>query len=271
LLGSANLMRYVGRFAECLDIAEQLSQSSDPLMRAHAKLLCGETARGQQDFASARFHTERARAELATLDQATHNRASLILGLIEEEVGNYQAAIAILEPALEAMRQSDDYQGVSFTLEALSTSLGKLGNRTREKQLLLEAQRMGEQMGDVLQVANCLFHLADNANATGVPTEAKRLHLESLEILWREKFVLYLPDSLLSLAELERPHNPDTALRLLGAAQKQLLRLGRPPTVLQAGFIQNIRAGIAPDVAALRQLEGEMWSLEQAVQVALAL
>jgi tetratricopeptide (TPR) repeat protein len=268
--GYANIARQMGHFAECYTIADQLAQG-DQLDRAYAQKLRGDTARDQQDLERAKTHTQRARAELAPLDQYTYGRATLLLGLIEEELGNYQAAIALLEPALELLRQNDDYQGISYTLEALSTSLGKLGDRVGEKNLLLEAMRMGKQMGDELQVGNCLFHLADNANATGQFEEAKRLHLESLEIFWRGKFVLNLPDTLLSLAELERPHNPDTALRLLGAAQKQLLRLGRPPTVLQHGFIQNIRANIAPSVAELRELEGEMWSLEQAVQVALAL
>jgi predicted ATPase/DNA-binding SARP family transcriptional activator len=161
-----------------------------------------------------RHHLERALAKAGDQPPPLLRRALTAAGAICLLQGDYAAAIAFSEAALDAAREGGEPRFVANALSNLGAIVLAAGDHGRAAEVLEEAVSLAREVGDTRIAALAINNLGDLALTTGDYTRAGPLFEESHALLEARGDTANLARSLFNRGAVELMLGDDAAARL---------------------------------------------------------
>jgi non-specific serine/threonine protein kinase len=202
--------------------------------------------------------------------------ASLMLCLVEEAEGRFEAAETLATDVMKTARGVSDPVLLGWSLMALGNVRWQRGDAEGAAALLEDARRRFHELGGAWGEADALTILAAMARAAGDLPRATRLHADALNLRRDAGQLVGIANDVLGLADIARQHRlHDAAVRLLAAedasrADTRYEGFGTSPTIRQP-----IRQAALEDLGEVRftraWTSGRALSTEQTIAEALAI
>src|SRR6266536_2569952 len=230
----AEIQLYQGAFPEARRlVASALARAeagADPNQICRWANLLGEIEFFSGDVQAAQQRFQRACQQLERLPDQQRDgvvRASVIqnVGLVAEALGQWPAALAAHQSALEIRRRTGDARGAACSLHGIGKAHLGLGDLDQAGRVLGEAAGAADRLGEGLLLAKITHSRADLASARTDHAGAERLARDALEAFRRHSTPFDIASALLTVARL-RGRQGDAAGRL--AATDQARRLIEP-------------------------------------------
>jgi predicted ATPase/DNA-binding CsgD family transcriptional regulator len=163
----------------------------------------------------------------AVKDRAGEAQALNILAMTEENQFRWDSAKSLYEEALAIWRELDDPSRVGSVLSLLGGVAFGQGNLAQARALEHEAAAMFRELGDRRGEALCAWYLGMFAASHGRWVEAAQRHRDALQGLSEVRDAAWLAKPIIGLAATAGACGyPEAAVRLLGAADESLDRIG---------------------------------------------
>jgi predicted ATPase/DNA-binding SARP family transcriptional activator len=208
-------------------------------------------------------------------DPRLEARALHGLGLAAINDGELDDGVPLLEQALEAHRAAGDSHGVSYLISNLGTAELFRGNPDRARAFYAEAAAIDRVSEFGFGLAVDLFNHALVDIREGDLDGASPWLAESLEVALRLPRGTMVPNPLVGFAAVAVSTRPDTAVRLLTVARRELAELGEPLETLEQQLYdqtwEDAHARLTPDEFGAAEADGARMTLDHAAQLALSL
>jgi predicted ATPase/transcriptional regulator with XRE-family HTH domain len=214
-----------GQFTEARTWLERALQACPGAGAARARGLRGLSfiTMFQGDFATARAAAAECRdlaLAHATDDPEMVALSALSLSVVEEAVGEVDAAAKHALEAVEAARALDDPGILGWSLFALAGAWRHAGDPHAARSALEEALTLFQGLGGAWGESNTLKRLAQAARAEGHLSRAARLHADALRVRRDAGMLTEAYDDLVGIAEIAHVLGfEEPAARLLGAEE----------------------------------------------------
>ncbi|HEX3301977.1 MAG TPA: LuxR C-terminal-related transcriptional regulator [Thermomicrobiales bacterium] len=160
-------------------------------------------------------------------DRAGEAQALYIIAMTEENQLRWESAKPLYEEALAIWRELDDPFRIGDVLSLLGGVAYGQGNLAQARALEREAAAIFRDVGDLRRESLCSWYLGMFAACHGQWAEAARKYRESLRGLTEVRDASWLAKPIIGLAATAGTCGlPDSAARLLGAADGLLDRIG---------------------------------------------
>ncbi|HEX6383906.1 MAG TPA: tetratricopeptide repeat protein [Anaerolineae bacterium] len=192
------------------------------------------------------------------------------LGYMAYVTGAYTEARPYLEESLATLKEVGDRRGIGYALTNLGNVAYAQAEYEQAQTLYEEALDIFYEIGDRVGIAFVLEDLGNVARSLGLNQEAKQRYVESLAAARETRAAPIMLDALTGLATLQAiAGSLASALELLA-----VVRIHQA-TSLQTReraerLFETWAAGVAPEVVASAQANGEQKTLEQVVTELLA-
>jgi tetratricopeptide (TPR) repeat protein/DNA-binding XRE family transcriptional regulator len=175
----------------------QVARSYDGLSQAYGRL--GQTARAIS-FANKALALYGMQSDLAGVFRAENNLGDLLL-----QIGEVDSAEPHLRHALEGFRMAGiDRRGTGYVLVNLADLTFRRGDPDGARDLVAEATRLADELGEVIVKANAELLLARIATAANEYPAARRHYEIAIGILRRQKMPQRLREAHLAFGRLLR-------------------------------------------------------------------
>ena len=190
--------------------------------------------------------------------------------------GNWDAALAASREVLDRYRSTGDGFYTAVAWNNLGWARVLLGESTRAVSDIESGLALAKEQAHPTAVLMCLTSLGRAWREAGRPESARQALAEALAMIRRRGMTLNLAECLQHLAALEIEANRvASASRLLGAVESVLANLGQQldnaDPEAQRTLEVTARARLDPETFRMTYLEGRNLSIEQALQLGLAL
>jgi predicted ATPase/class 3 adenylate cyclase/DNA-binding CsgD family transcriptional regulator len=202
--------------------------------------------------------------------------ALLVRGLVEREHGDLATARASMEASLTLYREVGDQWKLALCLVSLGRTELMAGNLVAARPLLEEGRTIFREIGDEWGLAVALNNLGLVALREGNYGQAVKLYQEAIALFQQEGHKLFAIRCLEELAwVICLQGDYAQAMRLCGAAEAQREALGAalsPSACAEHDrHVATARTHLAESAFATAWAEGRAMTMEQAVELALAM
>lgn len=211
-------------------------------------------------------------------DTGDWDRALLAMcrSFLSQVDGNWDAALAASREVLDRYRSTGDGFYTAVAWNNLGWARVLLGESTRAVSDIESGLALAKEQAHPTAVLMCLTSLGRAWREAGRPESARQALAEALAMIRRRGMTLNLAECLQHLAALEIEANRvASASRLLGAVESVLANLGQQldnaDPEAQRTLEVTARARLDPETFRMTYLEGRNLSIEQALQLGLAL
>ncbi len=232
----AEIELYRGMFPEARRLiasAIQLAQADEDVNQVcRWQNLLGEIEFFSGNVEAAKEQFEQARQQLERLPDGQRDnvvRANIVqnIGLVAEALGDWSAALAAHQSALEIRRQTGDARGAACSLHGMGKAYLGLRDLEQAERLLGEAARAAGQLGEGLLLAKITHSRADLASARSDHAKGERLAREALEAFRRHSTPYDIAAALLTLSRLRGLQGDLTGQMAAIDQARQLIDPGR--------------------------------------------
>jgi predicted ATPase len=228
----------------------------------------------QGDLGAATAYGNELLDRATAFDAATdHRNALTILGHVAMAERRFDAAVPLLEEALDIARTTHARWHVATSLLNLGTALLHHGDPVRAQQLLEEAVAEHEAVGDRHFTARSMIELGYAALVRDDPTQARGCFADALHTFVELRERWGVADAVSGFAVLAAVRgDAETTALLTGASQATYAEIATqviaPDAILAAPFLAHARTTLGESrwVAAIS--EGRLLSIEQAAEMA---
>jgi tetratricopeptide (TPR) repeat protein len=247
--------------------------------RVRAAVGAGLLAHFQGDDAQAQMWLESSLAWSSELDDPWLLAFTLLLlGMVDEDHGDYDLAEARFTEALARFRAADDQSNAALTLTHLGVAAWGQGDVERATRMCEEALLIQRATRDDWGLSVSLGYLGLLAVEGGDYGYAAAVHRESLQLRWDAEVWEDIAASLADLAVLAvAVERPEQSARLFGAAAAVREETGRwpiphfPERAVFERAEARARSALGPGVFAAAEAAGRALPREQAISEARAL
>ncbi len=255
-----------------------LEQSRDMATPERARMLiaAGALAYRQGDYSAARSFLEQSLAIGRTLKSQQAIAVALgSLGNVAATLGDYDTARMHLEECLAINKDLGDHRGVANMLSSLGSMALERGDYDTAKPLYEQSLQMMKELGSKSDIANSFSILGSIELKQANHPVADAMIKESLALRAELSDRVGIADSLGRLAHLATEQGEMArAARLFGAAEALRQFVGVPLEPIESAdyeyYEAAARANISESAFTKAWLEGQAFSLEQAVEYGLA-
>jgi tetratricopeptide (TPR) repeat protein len=148
------------------------------------------------------------------------------LAFVHHDQGNLSPASSLARASLELFEASGNTWGTSRALRVLARVAADQGDATEARSLHEASLALGHDLGDAHDQGSSLIALADDMLSLGDRATARQRYVESLALAKKTGDKLLLARSLEGLASLRSLEAPESAVRLVAAADALRTSLG---------------------------------------------